>query len=116
MVAVLEPGDVLFNPPWQWHMIDNLEATSIGVASRYLMPVTQHYQNTVHSSLQFLSSYIWRTYYSKMVNLQRGVRAHGASNTPPLDERLNFDKKGSALAYRPKLFPELVYQEAASKE
>ena len=46
-------------PQWQWHMIENLEETSIGVASRWLLGVDQHYQNTVHSQLQFFSSYIW---------------------------------------------------------
>mmetsp|Transcript_11812 Transcript_11812/g.21905 ORF Transcript_11812/g.21905 Transcript_11812/m.21905 type:complete len:358 (+) Transcript_11812:56-1129(+) len=30
----LEPGDVLFNPPWQWHKITNFEGLSIGVPVR----------------------------------------------------------------------------------
>jgi hypothetical protein len=51
------------------------------------------------------------TYYSKMVNLQRGVRAHAASNTPPLDERFNFGKQGSAKAFVPRVFPKLVYDD-----
>lgn len=33
--ATLEPGDVLFNPPWWWHSIKNVSPTSIGVASRW---------------------------------------------------------------------------------
>ena len=44
---------------WHWHMIDNLEVNSIGVASRWLLGVDQHYQNAVHSNLQFFSPYIW---------------------------------------------------------
>ena len=31
----LEPGDVLLNPPWWWHAIDNLTPTSIAVATRW---------------------------------------------------------------------------------
>jgi oxalate decarboxylase/phosphoglucose isomerase-like protein (cupin superfamily) len=33
--AVLEEGDVLFNPPWWWHSIKNISDTTIGVASRW---------------------------------------------------------------------------------
>jgi len=33
--ATLEPGDVLLNPPWWWHAVQNETETSIGVASRW---------------------------------------------------------------------------------
>jgi len=33
--TTLNPGDVLFNPPWWWHSIKNVSPTSIGVASRW---------------------------------------------------------------------------------
>jgi hypothetical protein len=33
--AVLEPGDVLFNPPYWWHSIKNLSETTVAVASRW---------------------------------------------------------------------------------
>jgi len=33
--ARLNPGDVLFNPPWWWHAIKNVTPTSVGVASRW---------------------------------------------------------------------------------
>jgi hypothetical protein len=35
--AVLEPGDVLFNPPWYWHRIRNESSPTIGAASRWLI-------------------------------------------------------------------------------
>jgi len=31
----LNPGDVLFNPPWWWHCVHNLTATSVAVATRW---------------------------------------------------------------------------------
>eukprot|EP00401_Gymnodinium_catenatum_P078595 CAMPEP_0117478956 /NCGR_PEP_ID=MMETSP0784-20121206/11630_1 /TAXON_ID=39447 /ORGANISM="" /LENGTH=323 /DNA_ID=CAMNT_0005273355 /DNA_START=96 /DNA_END=1067 /DNA_ORIENTATION=+ len=31
----LEPGDVLFNPPWWWHSIKNTTPFTVGVASRW---------------------------------------------------------------------------------
>lgn len=33
--ATLEPGDVLFNPPWWWHAIRNIDEKTVGVASRW---------------------------------------------------------------------------------
>lgn len=43
--AVLEPGDVLLNPPWWWHCIENLSESSVAVATRWadtkaLNPIT----------------------------------------------------------------------------
>ncbi len=32
---VLEPGDMLLNPPWWWHAIDNLTPATIAVATRW---------------------------------------------------------------------------------
>lgn len=34
-VVTLEPGDVLYNPPWWWHGIRNETETTVGVASRW---------------------------------------------------------------------------------
>lgn len=34
--VTLEPGDVLFNPPWWWHAIRNISPTTVGVASRWM--------------------------------------------------------------------------------
>ncbi len=33
--AVLERGDVLLNPPWWWHCIENLSDSSVAVATRW---------------------------------------------------------------------------------
>ena len=33
--AELEPGDVLFNPPWWWHSIKNITEKTVAVASRW---------------------------------------------------------------------------------
>jgi len=34
-VTVLEPGDVLYNPPWWWHGIRNETEATVGIASRW---------------------------------------------------------------------------------
>jgi hypothetical protein len=33
--TTLEPGDVLFNPPWWWHSVENVSEQTVGVASRW---------------------------------------------------------------------------------
>ena len=38
----LEPGDILLNPPWWWHAIDNLTETTIGIATRW--PLIKNYR------------------------------------------------------------------------
>ena len=34
--AIVEPGDVLLNPPWWWHCIENLTKDSTAVATRWM--------------------------------------------------------------------------------
>lgn len=34
--VTLEPGDVLFNPPWWWHSVRNVSEKTVGVASRWM--------------------------------------------------------------------------------
>lgn len=36
--TVLEDGDLLFNPPWWWHRVQNLTPLTIGCATRYNEP------------------------------------------------------------------------------
>ena len=33
--VTLEPGDVLLNPPWWWHAVENITEATVGVASRW---------------------------------------------------------------------------------
>jgi hypothetical protein len=108
--AVLEPGDVLLNPQFNWHMIDNLESESIGVATRWFFPEKHVYQNSLHSTLQWFSTYMWKTYYSRVRNRALGLTAHTPSNTPPMDERFNYGRAGSSTAYEPRIFPASFYE------
>lgn len=56
--AVLEPGDILLNPPWQWHAIDNLTGENIAVATRWSL-VKQKHANTFFHFMQLFSSKFW---------------------------------------------------------
>lgn len=37
--TILNPGDVLINPSWWWHSVKNLTPTTIGCATRWLVPI-----------------------------------------------------------------------------
>lgn len=43
--VVLEPGDVLYNAPWWWHRVRNLDKLTIGCAVRYLCPMADWANN-----------------------------------------------------------------------
>ena len=58
--AVLEPGDILLNPPWQWHAIENVTDRSIGVATRWTSVGRVNRTNTFFDMCQLLSPAIWR--------------------------------------------------------
>ena len=57
--AILEPGDILLNPAWQWHAIDNLDEENIGVATRW-SSIRAKRSNTFFDFIQFFSPYMWR--------------------------------------------------------
>ncbi len=49
---ILEPGDVLFNPPWWWHAIDNQTQATIAVATRWQMENEYIRQNPTYDMVQ----------------------------------------------------------------
>lgn len=49
---VLEPGDILFNPPWWWHAIDNKTPATIGVATRWQIETEYIRQNPCYDLVQ----------------------------------------------------------------
>ncbi|MGL5834277.1 MAG: cupin-like domain-containing protein, partial [Waterburya sp.] len=57
--AVLEPGDILLNPPWLWHAIDNLTDETIAVATRWV-PLGIKRSNTFFDLMQFVSPRVWQ--------------------------------------------------------
>lgn len=110
ITVVLEPGDVLMNPQFNWHMVENLDSETIGVATRWFFPSGHVYQNSLHSLFQWFSTYMWKTYYTRIRNRALNITAHTASNTPPMDERFNYGRKGSSINFEPKIFPKSFYE------
>ena len=53
----LEPGDMLLNPPWWYHAVQNLSETTVGVSTRWLGPFFSPRKNTNHlyTFLQYTS-------------------------------------------------------------
>ena len=64
--AVVEPGDVLLIPAWQWHGVDNLTDETIAVATRWSM-VKQKRANTFFDFIQLFSPKIWKVKSSLLI-------------------------------------------------
>lgn len=48
----LEPGDILFNPPWWWHAVDNLTDSIISVATRWKFEKGYIHQNKCYDLVE----------------------------------------------------------------
>jgi hypothetical protein len=58
--AVLEPGDILLNPPWVWHDVNNLTDDTIAVATRWFPRRGLSSTNVFFDMMQLFSPTIWR--------------------------------------------------------
>jgi len=57
--AIVRAGDVLLNPPWWWHEIQNTSPFSIGLSSRWLVEEYPH-TNSLFDLKAFMSPDMWR--------------------------------------------------------
>lgn len=96
-VSVLEPGDILINPTWNWHQVENLDADSIGIASRWLIPQIYPYTNGLFSFLQFVSiefqQFIYRRVAQKFFG--RGEFVYAPTSHGNVDFNLNYNNTGT---------------------
>jgi len=100
-VFTLRKGDVMLNPPWNWHMVDNPGKESIGVATRWRFSQTYPYTNALFSFLQVTAPDFWQFLYNKLVERLTGeIRPWGATSHLSLDEQMNFGRTGSIYARR----------------
>lgn len=53
----LEPGDVLFNPPWWWHDVANVTRSTIGVATRWYGELNDRSSNILFDA--YLRTQLW---------------------------------------------------------
>lgn len=74
--AVLEPGDVLYNPSYWWHSIENIDKYTMGVSSRWVFETEQsfngHYPSTCYelTDIQHSLYAIKHLWYFGFKNLQ----------------------------------------------
>lgn len=93
----LERGDLLINPAWNYHMVENVDTESIGVASRWHMPAFYPYTNALFSFLQFTSLDFWGSLYWNIAK-KNGLISELPYNPgahAPYDGLVNFGKTGS---------------------
>jgi len=63
----LEPGDCLFNPPWQWHSVVNHEGLNMGVATRHA-----HLSGSWKNSNLFTAITLWNKVREKLFGMNVG--------------------------------------------
>ena len=100
LILELQPGDLLMNPPWNWHMVENSGEESIGIATRWKFPssfFTLHYTNALFSFLQFISEDFFTFMYRRIASLKFGFAefVYAPTSHGDLDSALNFGKLGS---------------------
>lgn len=71
--TILKPGDVLLNPPWWWHAVQNVTPSTIGVATRWVTGLTG---NRFFDFLSFLS----KDARERNKRIGRGERLNDATN------------------------------------
>ena len=59
MEAVMEPGDILLNPPWYWHAIESLDDVSVSASTRWFARRLPR-ANLLFDALNWTSFKAWR--------------------------------------------------------
>ncbi|MCP4380580.1 MAG: hypothetical protein GY798_04030 [Hyphomicrobiales bacterium] len=80
--VVLEPGDILFNPPWWWHAVENLTDETVAVSTRWLIGQDAT-TNTLLTAAQGLSPQFWRTFERTVFNVMVAKTKAGR----PMDDK-----------------------------
>jgi len=93
--VTLEPGDVLFNPAWNWHDVENLTEESIAVSSRWIQPLRVSHNRFVEWCM-LLSGYLNRRRFQVLLNQSYTITDE---NTREIyrnqDDRSDFGRPGS---------------------
>lgn len=86
--VVLEPGDMLYNPPWWWHEVHN-EGITIGCAIRHVpSPLSRSPTWSNHRLFSALSVYPQLWAYSALNYMRYRVTGHRGSMRAKLNPRL----------------------------
>ncbi len=86
--VVLEPGDLLYNPPWWWHEVQN-EGTTIGCAIRHVpSPFSGSPTWSNHRLFSALSIYPQLWLFSAMSYMRHRLTGHRGSMRATLNPRL----------------------------
>lgn len=93
--VVLQPGDALFNPAWNWHTVENLTDESVAVASRWVPPVVVSYNRFAEAAMLF-SRAVWRRRFQALKNgglalSDDDMRGHAQD----MDHRVDFGRPGA---------------------
>jgi hypothetical protein len=98
--VTLEPGDVLFNPTWNWHNVENLSEESVAVSSRWIQPLKVSHNRLAEFFMSF-SGYLARRKFTAI--RQRGFSISDESVREvyrSMDHRVDFGRPGASERLR----------------
>jgi hypothetical protein len=98
----LSKGDMLINPPWNWHLVDNIDDETVAVATRWSDSNLYPYTNALFAFNHFTSRTFWTFAYQK-ISHKLGARQYAPYNPTAhiqFDESVNFDHYGTMWHYR----------------
>lgn len=87
--TILEPGDVLFNAPWWWHSVENLDELTVGCAVRRLNFMADFHNNflfTIFSYQPLL--HIWKSLFGIKRKLSKEQRIFRDIMLSELDRKI----------------------------
>jgi hypothetical protein len=98
--VTLEAGDVLFNPTWNWHNVENLSEESVAVSSRWIQPLKVSHNRLVELFMSF-SGYLAKRRFTAI--RERGFSISDESVREvyrSMDHRVDFGRPGSTERLR----------------
>ena len=87
--VILEPGDVLFNAPWWWHSVENLDDLTVGCAVRKLNFQADFRNNFLFTIFSYQPLiYLWKSLFNIKRKLTKEQRIFRDIMLSELDRRI----------------------------
>ena len=87
--VILEPGDVLFNAPWWWHSVENLDVLTVGCAVRQLNFKADFHNNFLFTMFSYQPLlHLWKSLFNMKRKLTKEQRIFRDIMLSELDSKI----------------------------